>query len=1030
MLNVKTKKTIFHLFLYALLPSSIFWGLALLPFDSFTPGIEQAVKIDPFLNGNLPRAKAGTQEGDWMLEDAFPNISFENPVCMKPEPGSNRLFVGDKSGVIEVIDNNSATKSKKLFLDISDELFRSGESGMGEFAFHPDYRNGKNYIYVYYNWRPNSQPEVEPGADFSTGAICYYRVSRFTVLDSYNAVDPTSEQVLIQQFDRATNHNAGAMFFGDDGFLYITLGDEGSGNDNLRNSQKIDDRLFSGVLRIDVDENSSKSHPIDNQPKQTPYQPENWPKSQTKGYFIPNDNPWVNEDNALEEFYAIGLRNPYNATKDPVSGIVYLTDVGQGRREEINILQKGANYQWAYKEGFYDANFVSKPDDLIGKDTPPVFEYSHEDGNNCIIGGYIYRGSKYASLTGKYIFGDNGSGKIWYVDPDATTLNSTLLLDTDGSGYGGISSFATDNNGRLFVLTLDNDETQSGIYALTRSTINVNTPPKWLSETGAFKDLSNLTPEDGIVPYEPKIPFWSDGALKKRWMALPNNGTYNNAENEQIRFSTDDFWQFPNGTVFIKHFELPLTSGDNQSTQRLETRFMVKGEDGEYFGFTYKWLEDGSDAQLLEGRLEEDFTVENKQGQSITQTWTYPSREECLSCHTEAAGRVLGVNARQLDHEMTYSESGITSNQLLTMRHLGMFRRDPTDLEISEVNTLPSLSDTTIDIETRARAYLDVNCAYCHRPENNIRANFDARFKTSSDVQDIVNGEPVDNMGIEGAKIVTPGSLEQSLLYIRLNERFEGAMPPLGKDVIDQQGVDIIKEWILEVNKQPSDTPSKNAKVSVKVLLEAFLNQSDGSMQSNLHERALLPTSQPFSGPPFNYDGSEKVASSSSEFVDWVMVEVRDETDPSIIVDRKAGMLSNSGLILDVAHNDTLAFDELSEGNYFIAVHHKSHLPIMSSAPVLFDANTPILYDFSADEGSTSGVQQLKEMDTYFTMYGGDYDQNGIINNLDYNAWKLNAAAVDLYIPVDADGNGIVNNLDFNFWSSIKSKIAIEVLRR
>ncbi len=558
-----------------------------------------------------------------------------------------------------------------------------------------------------------------------------------------------------------------------------------------------------------MDEHATKSKAIERQPKQIDDQPVNWPESFTAGYRIPKDNPWVGSNGKfLEEFYAIGLRNPYKATMDDVTGDVWIADVGQGREEEINLLAKGANYEWVYKEGFSNYNLNRKPSNIQGTETPPIFSYRHSNGDKCIIGGYVYRGNEFDELKSKYIYGDYISGKIWQLTYNGSgNATSKLLIDTEKS----ISSFGTDHDGNLYVLALGSGR---GIFKLTKKYPNNAYAPEWLSQTGAFTNLDQLTPAKGLIPYEPKVPFWSDGAKKYRWMAIPNNGTYNSTS-ERIVYSQDDFWKFPIGTVFIKHIELPLIKGKSSPVRKVETRFLVRGEDGNYFGFTYKWLADGSDAQLLAGSLTETINVEDENGNSIPQNWIYPSREECFNCHTEAAGRVLGVNARQLNHDFTYPSTGIKANQIATLRALGVLGNAPTDQQIQSIHTLAGLNDNSRSLELRVRSYIDVNCAYCHRPESGIRANFDARITTSLENQKIINGSLLDNMGTSGAKVVVPGNPSLSFLYTRMNSVDGGeAMPPLAKNVVDSEGAKVIKDWINSLTSEP-DSITLNCEYSI-----------------------------------------------------------------------------------------------------------------------------------------------------------------------------------------------------------------------
>src|SRR5436190_10747818 len=177
---------------------------------------------------------------------------------------------------------------------------------------------------------------------------------------------------MINLFDRHLWHSGGEMCFGKDGFLYLPNGDEGGAKDPYNQCQKINDSLFSGVLRIDVNQDPSKSHPIRRQPKDVAPPPAGWPASSTANYYIPNDNPFVNPDGSvLEEFWAIGLRSPHRMTFDPVSGQIWNGDVGQNLREEVNLIVRGGNYQWAYMEGTM-AGPKARPSAILGTDRPPV----------------------------------------------------------------------------------------------------------------------------------------------------------------------------------------------------------------------------------------------------------------------------------------------------------------------------------------------------------------------------------------------------------------------------------------------------------------------------------------------------------------------------------------------------------------------------------------------------------------------------------------------------------------------------------
>ena len=755
-------------------------------------GLDNPHPVNSFLNGNIPNRTPQPAGGAWVLENAFPNLDFIGPIHMAQEPGSNRIMVAEHDGRIWTFPNNSEAAEKEIFLNLRerDQVFRQAEAGLLNFVFHPDYGVENFYVYVLYVFK-----------DTSTESR-YDRLSRFEVPFKNGIIDPESEIVLIHQFDRNNNHNGGGLAFDTSGYLYISLGDEGGANNLYENAQSIEDRFFGGVLRIDVDQDSSRSHPIRRQPKRL----DSLDQSFTANYFIPNDNPWISEDSAfLEEFYAIGLRNPHRMTIDPKTNEGWIGDVGQGQREEINILFKGANYQWSYKEGELDSR-GTKPDslNLIGEEKEPYYFYGHRRNDNCIIGGYVYHGQRHPSLEGKYFFADNGSKKIrvLHQSQDSVWAEELLTATQIGSSFKGIVSFALDDQGEIYVLVMNGSGGRGGkIYRLARELGAIPDPPQWLSQTGAFKNTENLIPADFLIPYEPRQPFWSDGALKKRWMAIPNNGVHDSPE-EKIDNGRQDEWKFPKGSVFIKHFEIPLHENNTQITRRLETRFLVHGEDDQYYGFTYKWESDGRDARLLTSGLDETFSIIDREGNPQNQTWHYPSRDECFSCHQEAVGTVLGANTFQLNESINYPLTGRTSNQLATLSHLGMLSQVLSSEEIPVLNRIERKEDTEVPLDLRARSYLDVNCSNCHSAQTGLRSEFDTRFFLPLDSTGMVNGLLVEEGTGSENRLIVPGDTAKSMIYQRMKSLEEGySMPPTSKNRVDKSGLELIGNWILSMEE-------------------------------------------------------------------------------------------------------------------------------------------------------------------------------------------------------------------------------------
>ncbi|MFM7100066.1 MAG: PQQ-dependent sugar dehydrogenase, partial [Verrucomicrobiota bacterium] len=275
------------------------------------------------------------QSGQWRPAPAFPRQApLAYPVGWVPFPG-NRLLVYTQGGQVFLLPNDPSSADREEILDLRRRTMGYGDTGLLNVVLHPEFgRPGspnRGHLYV---WYATYEGDFPTSFEYTT----WNRLSRFTIPDGGTRVDPGTELVLIEQADRHLFHAGGGMFFHpDDGFLYLAVADEGSQNDALESAQQVERGLFSGVLRIDVDQRGGEvSHPIRRQPV--------W--GRTQHYFIPNDNPWVGEEGVLEEFWAIGLRNPHRLTQDPVGGRAWIADVGQLQREEINVLERGANYGW------------------------------------------------------------------------------------------------------------------------------------------------------------------------------------------------------------------------------------------------------------------------------------------------------------------------------------------------------------------------------------------------------------------------------------------------------------------------------------------------------------------------------------------------------------------------------------------------------------------------------------------------------------------------------------------------------------
>lgn len=352
-----------------------------------------------------------TQTGSISVERAFPNLTFVQPLDMQsPDDGTNRLFVVEQPGRIYVFANDSSVADKILFLDITGRVNDDGyEEGLLGLAFHPDFATN-GFFYLDYT-ALNPRRTV---------------ISRFSVdASDANAGDTASEQVILTFAQPYSNHNGGGLQFGPDGYLYIGVGDGGSGGDPQGNGQNRATVLGS-ILRIDVD-NPSGGAP----------------------YGIPGDNPFAgNSSGYAEEIYAYGLRNPWRFSFDPDTDLLWAGDVGQNQIEEIDIIVSGGNYGWRIMEGRQCYNATSC--DTAGL-ILPVAQYSHSEGQS-ITGGYVYRGSRRPDLVGKYVYADFLSARLW-----ALSYNSPadVVVEQLADDVAAISSFAVDGENEIYLLSFD-----------------------------------------------------------------------------------------------------------------------------------------------------------------------------------------------------------------------------------------------------------------------------------------------------------------------------------------------------------------------------------------------------------------------------------------------------------------------------------------------------------------------------------------------------------------------------------------------
>lgn len=681
--------------------------------------------------------------GSLQVVKAFPNLpdDFAQTIGIRQSANdTSKFFVFQRLGAIRRFDNNASVSSAPLYLQINN-IYGGNEGGLLGLAFHPNWPTVKE-LFVSYTTGTNDANMVS-------------RISRLVISNDSSLPATFSEQVLLTVDQFNSNHNGGDLHFGPDGYLYAAFGDGGASGDPSGHGQN-NTRLLSSMVRIDV---VGVSYP-------------------SPGYNIPGDNPFsgntkcgpaANASNC-PEIYAWGFRNPWRFSFDNPSSRLWLADVGQNLYEEINTVLRGQNYGWRCREGAHDFNTSGCGGGL----TDPVHEYTHSNGNLAVTGGYVYRGTDAPSLSGKYLFADYASGRIWTLTESGGSFTSNEVVDTSlaiggfGQGVDGeVYILPTVAAGGIWKFSESGGGGGSGEYDVADS----------LANTGCFQSGNPQLPTSGLVDYEPAASFWSDGAEKERWVALPNS--------VDITAQSSGEWVFPNGTVLAKHFRL--------QNQLIETRLMMRHPDGEWRGYTYEW----NSGQTAATR------VRNGKNRVVgSQTWTYPSESECLSCHTSVSNFALGLETAQLNTNHTYSSTGITDNQIETFNHIDMFTSD-----LSEpVSNLPALADPTNGGESltdRARAYLHTNCAQCHQPGGPTGTGLDVRYSTSLQNTGLCAAPSEGDLGISNARIVAPGDAGRSVLVARMNTRNANAMPPLGSNVVDSTGVSLMSNWINSLSSCP-----------------------------------------------------------------------------------------------------------------------------------------------------------------------------------------------------------------------------------
>ena len=673
------------------------------------------------------------------LERQFAGLTFKLPMYMVQAPGDDtQWYVVERNGKVRAFPAKATMNSQvRDFASVTVDT--DGEGGLLSMAFHPQWPT-KHEAYLSFT-RAVAAGDPTPICASTTAQAMTSIIARVQSMTG-EMLDGAPDEILKvgQPF---TNHKGGTINFGPEGYLYFGLGDGGSGDDPCGSGQN-KNTLLGKILRFDV----------------------NAPAGM---YKIPTDNPFVGVANVKQEIWSYGHRNPFRWSFDQGTGDLWLGEVGQNTWEEIDRVTKGGNYGWNVCEGFHRRGSTTQLCNMPGL-IDPIVEHPRADAQS-ITGGYVYRGTAMPSLVGTYIYGDFETGNIWALTFDVNNKATPKVITTVPAA--SLVAFAQGHDGEMYTVQITGQISK----LVPSGTVVPDHFPKLLSATGCVDPTDPSKPATGLIPYDVNSPLWSDGADKQRWFAIPDGKT--------ITITDTNDWDLPIGSVAVKTFAV--------GGHRIETRLFMRHDDGNWAGYTYEWNADGKDATLLEGG--------KTKAVGSSQVWAYPSRNQCIQCHSKAAGGTLGLETAQLNRDNVYAATNRISNQLATLDHIGMFAAPlPQPPEAAPRLSPPSGTDS---LELRSRAYLHANCAHCHQPMGGGQGTMDLRYSKS--LKDALICNAANTQGPVGgaAKLLVPGKPAMSIISTRVHATDAKRMPPVGVSVPDATGDQLLDDWITSLTVCP-----------------------------------------------------------------------------------------------------------------------------------------------------------------------------------------------------------------------------------
>ena len=734
----------------------------------------QGIAQRPVLAAPLAFPISGSvSNGNYTFEPAFPNLNgmFNSPVMVTNDGLNDLVYVVDKRGSLSVFPNDATVTQAQVvnLLDISAEVRDYHEQGLLSLVFHPDFTNN-GYAYIYYI-EGNNDNESDNGA-FGDGVL-----ERITLNDVTNPTLATDRIEVLRIPQSGPDHKGGMMqFHPSTGEFYMSLGDAAYGDtaivptdpDRRTNNNSQDNTNLSGsFIRLIMRDSVN-----------------------TLGlyYDIPSDNPFVNEENVRDEIWSFGHRNPWRWAFDTIAPYtLWETEVGQSGFEEINIIERGNNYGWPICEGINhrgndggDPNYTNTCDGTL---TAPLGGYAHSTGSVSIIGGFIYQGTKLPALTGRFIYGDYVSKKIW-----SAALDDTDVLASDAFP-SNLSSFGTDLSGEEVFISAHGEEYNglSIIYRMIDSDVQSAVIPEKLSQTGLFANMLSQFPAEGVIEYDINSDGWFDGLKARHFLSVPNDTTVN--------FAAINTWDLPIGSVLVKHLDLPIN--DSESTP-FETSVLFKQESGKWAAANYRWSDAGTDANLITETTNETV-LQYFNGNTVNIEHRVRAGAECTSCHIGTGSKEpLAIDTRQLNKDFDYQ--GTIDNQLDLFNNLGLFSENINTAQ--SYAAYPDPKDTTADINQRARAYLATNCAHCHEG-----GFMDMNYDTPVIDMDIMN--------VQRSSVYRMLPFDHTKSLIHSYQTNDANRMPKGTLVTNLLADELIAQWIDAAGASQIDTSVKVVETTI-----------------------------------------------------------------------------------------------------------------------------------------------------------------------------------------------------------------------